>query len=240
MAEEPRVYVFTSVQGEGLHLGEPSLFVRFTGCNLKCEHCDTKYAWLRRGDAFPGAVEFEEALAAVRTSELGALVITGGEPLLWQEHVYRLASAARLRSMRVTVETNGTYPPSIDLQQLEVTWSVSPKLPWFLGKGYAAEFALRAFPVGYLKVVVRPYKKDVVGAIAFADAARPSEISRTLILQPANPLAHKAVPEREWGNVMRSYWLRYAKIVEIASRCASEFMGVLYVRPQIHVLAGLR
>ena len=38
--------IFPSIQGEGLRQGEPTIFIRFSGCNLKCDFCDTQYAWL--------------------------------------------------------------------------------------------------------------------------------------------------------------------------------------------------
>jgi organic radical activating enzyme len=233
-----KVIVFTSVQGEGLHIGQPSLFVRFPGCNLQCDHCDTRYSW-DAGEAFTSTLE--EAVEAVSRATVQSLVITGGEPLLYPDAVRTLAWAALSRRMSVTVETNGTIAPTEELRSLGIEWSVSPKLPWFLGPRRTFEWdpdTLKQFPDGWLKIVVRPYRKDVEAAVSLAQACihRGAPVGGILILQPLNPFDVHVTLAHE--RVVRSYWIRYAKLVDIASRVGN-FQGVIYVRPQLHVLAGL-
>jgi 7-carboxy-7-deazaguanine synthase len=93
--------IFKSIQGESTFAGLPCVFVRLTGCNLRCHWCDTAYAFHGGRKMVP-----EEVLARVR--ELGGKLVefTGGEPLL-QEEVPALGSRLLAKGWRVLVETSG-------------------------------------------------------------------------------------------------------------------------------------
>jgi len=112
--------IFLSIQGEGLLTGTESVFVRTSGCNLRCTFCDTPYAsWSPEGDD----LALDEIVAEVRRHECRHVVVTGGEPMLFAETV-PLCEALRGLGMHVTIETAGTLdlPVACDLM------SVSPKL----------------------------------------------------------------------------------------------------------------
>lgn len=112
--------VFSSVQGEGLYAGTESVFVRTTGCNLRCWFCDTPYtSWRPEGGQQPWTAVLETVLGFGCRD----VVLTGGEPLL-QPEIVPLSQALRAQGRRVTVETAGTvYRPVVaDLM------SLSPKL----------------------------------------------------------------------------------------------------------------
>ena len=73
------VEVFASVQGEGLRQGEPTIFVRFAGCNLRCPFCDTKHAW--EGGAATTAAAIAARVDGLRRRFPAAWAdLTGGEP----------------------------------------------------------------------------------------------------------------------------------------------------------------
>ncbi len=116
------IEVFGSIQGEGLRQGEPTIFVRLAGCNLRCGFCDTKRAW---GSGREEPVH--DIAASVRrireTLPAEWVCLTGGEPLA--QDVRGLVRALKRDAMRVQVETNGTFPP-----QPGIDWyTVSPKPP---------------------------------------------------------------------------------------------------------------
>ncbi len=113
--------IFYSVQGEGGLVGVPSVFVRTSGCNLRCSWCDTPYAsWNPEGDelSIDEIVDRAAAYSAARH-----VVLTGGEPMI-MPGIVDLSEKFRRRGMHITVETAGTVhaPVACDLM------SISPKL----------------------------------------------------------------------------------------------------------------
>lgn len=112
--------IFHSIQGEGEFAGTPSVFVRTTGCNLRCWFCDTPYSsWRPEGSQ----CRWQDVLDLVVAHDERHVVITGGEPLL-QRDVVPLTEALAKADKFVTVETAGTVyrPVHADLM------SISPKL----------------------------------------------------------------------------------------------------------------
>lgn len=112
--------IFYSIQGEGALVGVPSVFVRTSGCNLRCTWCDTPYtSWKPEGDQ----LALEQILERVATFRASHVVVTGGEPMIAPE-IVALTSALRERQLHITIETAGTVyaPVACDLM------SISPKL----------------------------------------------------------------------------------------------------------------
>lgn len=112
--------IYLSIQGEGLLTGTESVFVRASGCNLRCWFCDTPFAsWSPEGED----LSLDEILARVDELECGHVVLTGGEPMLFAE-LLPLSGELKKRGMHITVETAGTLylPVEADLM------SISPKL----------------------------------------------------------------------------------------------------------------
>ncbi|MBI2149766.1 MAG: radical SAM protein [Acidobacteria bacterium] len=93
--------IFFSIQGESSHAGKPCVFVRLTGCSLRCVYCDTKYAYSGGRE-----MTLEEVLSAVGGYPAKLVEVTGGEPLE-QEDVYPLMTSLLDRGYGVMVETGG-------------------------------------------------------------------------------------------------------------------------------------
>ncbi|MBE7540991.1 MAG: 7-carboxy-7-deazaguanine synthase QueE [Bryobacteraceae bacterium] len=119
--------VFATIQGEGLLAGVPSLFIRTSGCNLRCHWCDTPYtSWNPEGEdwSLDRLLDWTAAHPAFRH-----VVLTGGEPMI-QPQLPELTQALHARGLHITIETAGTVaaPVACDLM------SISPKLanstPW--------------------------------------------------------------------------------------------------------------
>src|SRR4030095_1268397 len=93
--------IFYSIQGESTHVGKPCVFVRLTGCSLRCGYCDTKYS-------YTGGMEMslDEVLATVSSHPSRVVEVTGGEPLE-QEEVYPLMTMLLERGYMVMLETGG-------------------------------------------------------------------------------------------------------------------------------------
>jgi 7-carboxy-7-deazaguanine synthase len=114
--------IFHSVQGEGELAGVPSVFVRSSGCNLRCAWCDTPYAsWEPTGDQRT----VEQIVAAVQAHPMARhVVLTGGEPMIARD-IRELASELKLLGYHVTIETAATVAPEGIACDLA---SLSPKL----------------------------------------------------------------------------------------------------------------
>jgi 7-carboxy-7-deazaguanine synthase len=101
--------IFYSIQGESTFTGQPCVFVRLTGCNLRCRWCDTAYAF------YDGEMlTVEQVLEQVRAYKCPLVEITGGEPLL-QDEVHSLIDRLLLEGYEVLVETGG----SLDVGRLD-------------------------------------------------------------------------------------------------------------------------
>lgn len=112
--------IFASVQGEGIWLGTPSVFVRVSGCNLRCVWCDTPYAsWQPEGPLTPVA----EIVRQVRDYGVRHVVLTGGEPMLFEE-ITCLAVQLHETGHILTIETAGTVFRDLPCDLM----SISPKL----------------------------------------------------------------------------------------------------------------
>jgi 7-carboxy-7-deazaguanine synthase len=132
------VEIFSSVQGEGTHVGESTLFVRLGGCDLRCRWCDSPHTWrptqtcrfeTARGSGVFREVEnpvsLDDAVAAAEALDAGShrfVSLTGGEPLLQPGAVRELARALRARGPRIHLETHGLASEALAqvLDQIDV------------------------------------------------------------------------------------------------------------------------
>jgi 7-carboxy-7-deazaguanine synthase len=94
--------IFYSIQGESTFSGLPCVFVRLTGCNLRCNYCDTKYAYEAGEEK-----SIDQIIEKVNSYKCNLVQITGGEPLL-QADCVKLATALVEEQKQVLVETNGS------------------------------------------------------------------------------------------------------------------------------------
>jgi 7-carboxy-7-deazaguanine synthase len=118
--------LFHSIQGEGKLVGVPSVFVRASGCNLRCVWCDTPYAsWNPEGEN----LTIEQIVDRVATFPARHVVLTGGEPMIMPD-IVALTESLKPHGYHITIETAATLfqPVKVDLA------SLSPKLsnstPW--------------------------------------------------------------------------------------------------------------
>jgi len=157
--------IFYSIQGEGLNQGIPFVFIRFSGCNLRCEWCDTKYAW-------EGGKEMKvsQIIKKVKGYKCRNVCITGGEPYL--QPLKPIFEELKEEKFYISVETNGTI-----WQDIKFDWiTVSPKREGikYHKKGYDIRF----------KKVASEFKYVITGKddFKFID----NEIEKPVILQPVD------------------------------------------------------
>jgi len=138
---------FYSLQGEGARAGMPAVFLRLAGCNLRCEFCDTKYAYDQGQE-----LTTEKAVCLIHSKAQAVnppvcrnVIITGGEPAIQMDGLMDLVR--RLRGWKpawnIGIETNGT----IDISGLGLDWiTVSPKPPAPLIQRTGHELKVLFFP----------------------------------------------------------------------------------------------
>jgi 7-carboxy-7-deazaguanine synthase len=112
--------IFYSIQGEGILTGVPSVFVRTSGCNLRCKWCDTPYtSWNPEGREY----SIDEIVSEVKGFGASHAVVTGGEPMI-ANGVVELTKLLKQSGMHITIETAGTVYKDVACDLM----SISPKL----------------------------------------------------------------------------------------------------------------
>ena len=108
--------VFSSLQGEGLYVGQKTFFVRFSGCNLCCAYCDTPEArtsegpFLYRGHSAPNPIDVDFLAEHVEGNNV---CVTGGEPLMQVDFLETLCTRIRGTGRVLYLETNGSLPDAL-------------------------------------------------------------------------------------------------------------------------------
>ncbi len=99
----PVMEMFYSLQGEGYHTGKPAFFIRIGGCDVGCFWCDVKESW--KASLHP-LLSIEEIVKQVKMTSADAVVITGGEPFLYNLNL--LTKALKKNKYTIFIETSGT------------------------------------------------------------------------------------------------------------------------------------
>jgi len=213
--------IFYSIQAEGTLAGVPSVFIRLSGCNLRCVWCDTPYtSWNPEGRD----MTLDEILAEVRGFGATHVVLTGGEPMIFSESV-ELTRQLKAASRHITIETAGTvYQPLVaDLM------SISPKLANSTphqregGKWAAQHERIRyqpevlrkltsEYPYQLKFVVTAPEDVDEIESIVTAIGADRSRV----VLMPEGTSADAIRERAQWlAEICKSRGFRYSPRLHI-------------------------
>jgi len=239
--------IFSSIQGEGLRVGERHLFIRFCGCNLDCRYCDTRAARSVPTDcrieksSGSGAFVFRRnpldvpQLMSVLADLLhrkelhDAVALTGGEPLLHAVFLRELLPQLRPLTRRVYLETNGTLPEELaSIIEYVDTIAMDIKLPSCSGQPPQYETNRKFLNIAVAREV---FVKLVICAATtekeLAEAARVvadvnSEVP--LVLQPVTPVGDVAAP-------------RPVQILRLHA-VAKKILPNVRVIPQTHKITG--
>lgn len=240
--------VFSGIQGEGLHVGERDLFIRFCRCNLTCPFCDTPYALKdsptclmekKAGERdfvpLPNPLSPFSLLDNLRPllnppNLHHSIVLTGGEPLLWVYFLQVLLPQLRQFNLPITLETNGTL--AFNLQKV-VQWvdiiSMDFKLPSCMGGKRYWETHKRFLSVAkqkrvFVKVVVS--SQTTLEEIEKAVSIIEEEGDIPLVIQPVSAQGGYAPPSE--GELLKM------------QEKAKERISQVRVIPQMHKFLGLK
>lgn len=213
--------IFYSVQGEGVLAGVPSVFVRTSGCNLRCTWCDTPYAsWNPEGRDEPlGGI-----LANVRRHWASHVVVTGGEPMIAPE-IVQLTQGLKRIDQHITIETAGTVfaPVECDLMSISPKLSNSTPVEREGGRWAAQHDRLRLQPKVLRKLIKNyPYQLKFV----IAERADIDEVKSLVQELKAEKSQVLLMPEGRDPETLRS---RAQWLVEVC-----KFEGYRY-SPRLHI-----
>lgn len=121
--------LFKTLQGEGVHSGIPTIFIRLAGCNLSCQWCDTKYSWLTtKYTPNLGVAQVGEEVLKFQPQYQDWVCITGGEPLLQEKEVGELVTLLTYKyGLKVEIFTNSSLPRP--QWYTKATWCADIKMP---------------------------------------------------------------------------------------------------------------
>lgn len=123
--------IFYSIQGEGRLVGVPSVFIRTSGCNLRCVWCDTPYtSWEPVGKT----MSVKQILQTVAQHPTRHVVITGGEPLLAPD-IAELAEQLKQGGAHITIETAATIFKPLDVDLISMSPKLANSTPWQRARG---------------------------------------------------------------------------------------------------------
>ncbi len=193
----PIIEIFSSFQGEGLLIGERQIFVRFAGCNLNCNYCDTQDSKSEKSGKLMTPEEVSDEIKKLLTPDCKTISFTGGEPSLYPDFINEVSHNFNLQIM---LETNGTLPNNIDLiKKLDIV-SLDIKLEEhfdnnfdnsiFLNEIKSLNILITKSINVYCKVVILPSTKiksfhEVVEKLS-QNISNKSNLK--IIIQPSSPL----------------------------------------------------
>jgi 7-carboxy-7-deazaguanine synthase len=146
--------MFYSIQGEGMLAGVPSVFVRTSGCNLRCTWCDTPYtSWNPEGNDF----SIGEIGREVRSHKAAHVVITGGEPMIADE-IVELIRQLKAANLHITIETAGTIFKAVSCDLMSISPKLANSTPHQRDAGkWAAQHDRLRYQPEVLKKLIREY-----------------------------------------------------------------------------------
>jgi len=222
------IEIFASRQGEGICVGDPHLFIRFGGCNVVCDYCDTPES-IPAGSGQAWTLDrVLRQVRALKEKRPQAVTLTGGEPLLQVGFLERLIPELRQAGHRIYLETNGTLPRALERVVEGCDWIAMDLKPesairrdmweahrWFLKTGGKKVF---------VKMVLTETtsEEELRRAVTLIAGVRPGI---PLVLQPATP----------WGTSSSIPMARLASWWDLASRQLPD----VRILPQIHRLWGI-
>ncbi len=243
--------IFTSIQGEALFAGLQQIFIRFSGCDLRCPWCDTPEAredpldevWCQarpgvRGFTIENPAPVDEVLRVVKRilkyDEEGAIhsiALTGGEPLMHAEYVSSLAAGLRPLELPIMLETNGQRPDDLQTVLSMIDWVAADyKLDSAMGRplddGARREFLrLAQYKRAFVKIVVTEDTTEEELAEVY-DQIAAVDPACPVFIQPVTPV----------GDIRPPNGLDLIRFRAIAMTRLRD----VRVMPQIHPVLGLR
>lgn len=219
--------IFDSVQGEGPYIGYRQLFIRFCGCNLLCDYCDTEFD---QGDEYP----LDELVKKVKTYNLKPLhsvSLTGGEPLVQYEFLKEFLPELKNLGLKIYLETNGTMPKAIesvidyvDIVSMDFKVDSSAKIGDLFTKHDK-----------FLEICKNNNNKEVFAKLVFDETIRDFEINESVKLAEKYNIPIILQPKMA-GNEIK---VSHDKIVETFNKFSEKYFDTRLIG-QVHKFFDIR
>lgn len=222
--------IFSSIQGEGIYVGQPQIFIRFAKCNLDCDFCDT----IKKGGKDYGIFELLDMVNKMNASGvINTVSITGGEPLLYVDFLKVLLPQLKKRHFKIYLETNGTLATNLEkiLNYVDII-AMDMKLP-------SAQRKSNSFWAIHRDFLNLAKNKKIFVKIVITDKTKPEEIKKAvsiiddvsskipLVLQPVTPA--NRIKKR----------VSLDKLFEF-QRLAKTILDDVRIIPQVHKVIGVK
>ena len=220
--------IFASRQGEGVCIGDSHLFIRFGGCNVACDYCDTPESIPAGSGEVWSLSRVYAQIQALGENKPSTVTLTGGEPLLQIDFLERLISELRQAGHKIYLETNGTLPRALERIVEGCDWIAMDLKP---------ESAIRRDMWEAHRWFLKTGGKKIFVKMVLTEATSEEELRRAVTLiagvRPAIPLVLQ--PATPWGTASSIPLARLASWWDLASRQLPD----VRILPQIHRLWGI-
>lgn len=220
--------IFTSIQGEGVHVGQRMTFVRFLGCNISCDYCDTKEAqhmegpFLFEGQTYQNPVLIDALLDKILEKRVA---ITGGEPLLQVHFLHELCDRLVASGKSLYLDTNGSLPDNLtEVVDYFDTICLDFKIPSATGRP--------EFWDEHEQSLVIAKSKDVFVKIVVNENFLPAELDATCKIIARVDKSITLVIQPEFGREIPD-------LLELQGKALSKIDDVRII-PQVHKYLNLR
>lgn len=218
--------IFDSVQGEGPYIGYRQLFVRFCGCNLLCDYCDTEFD---KGDDYTVA-QLVEKIKSFKLEPLHSVSLTGGEPLLQYEFLKEFLPSLKQLGLKIYLETNGTMDRALDkvIEYIDIV-SMDFKLDSNakIGDLYSKHDA-------FLEIC-KKHSKDTFAKLVFDETIRDFEIDECVKLAQKYKIPVILQPKMDGDKIKVSH----DKIVETFNKFSEKYHDTRLIG-QVHKFFSIR
>jgi 7-carboxy-7-deazaguanine synthase len=214
--------IFYSIQGEGRLAGVPSVFIRTSGCNLRCVWCDTPYtSWEPEGEE----MELDAIVAQAKSHPARHAVLTGGEPMISPD-IEELSGRLKAEDFHITIETAATVFKSVNCDLMSMSPKLASSTPWKRDGGrFAWMHEQRRLDLGVVREFIDRYNYQ----LKFVAEAEGDFTEIEDILEKLGGVEHARVLVMPQGQTRGELRERVPAIVELCMR-----HGFTYC-PRLHI-----
>lgn len=223
--------IFTSIQGEGLYVGIKQLFIRFYGCNLDCNYCDTNNFESKAYLEFEPE-ELKKHLKDFNLKAVHSISLTGGEPLLWDDFLLEflpLLKNSDKAAPKIYLETNSTLNKNLE-KVIDYIDIISADIKLSSSSGIENSFAMHD---EFFKMA-KKYDKEIFAKIVFDENILDDEINHCLKLAEKYDLQLVLQPKCIEDKVS----MEGEKLLEIFNKFLTHYPNTRVI-PQVHKFLGI-